>query len=183
MLGEKISLTLGHQTSTFVFIGTKAEILEWFRTIGPTKVVQAVIFHDRPGPQIDVVFDLFPYPNPDLTWAQYYQSFYHTDPTLEKFRLELRPEQPKIDEELEPLYRMYAKSGVRLGDIADALDNKWSQLPTKSYLDMVKEVFYEREDQHEHAQQVAAETKRIDEESKDVELNDIVVSVPTDNRP
>ncbi|KAG0047737.1 hypothetical protein BGZ83_007255 [Gryganskiella cystojenkinii] len=181
MLGEKISLSLG-QTSTFVFIGTKAEILEWFRTVGPTKVVQAVVFHDRPSPQIDVVFDLFWYPNPDLTWTQYYQSFYYSDPTLEKFRLELRPEQPKIDAELEPLYRMYAKSGVCLGDVADALDKKWSQPPTKTYLDMVKEVFYEREDQHEYAQAVAAETKRIDEESKEVELNDIVVSVPTENR-
>ncbi|GJJ67733.1 hypothetical protein EMPS_00079 [Entomortierella parvispora] len=183
MLGNKISLSLG-QTSTFVFIGTKAEILEWFRTVGPTKVVQAVIFHDRPGSELDIVFDLLPYPNPDLTWMQYYQSFYRSDPTLEKYRLELRPEQPKIDAEIEPLYRMYAKSGVCLGDMADALDNKWSQTPVKSYLDMAKEMFYEREDQHESAQAEATQTKKFDEESKDVELNDIVVSVPIEsNRP
>lgn len=180
MLGNKISLSLG-QTSTFVFIGTKAEILEWFRTVGPTKIVQAVIFHDRPGSELDIVFDLLPYPNPDLTWMQYYQSFYQSDPTLEKYRLELRPEQPKIDAEIEPLYRMYAKSGVCLGDIADALDKKWSQMPTKSYLDMAKEMFYEREDQHESAQAEATLTKRLDEESKEVELNDIVVSVPTES--
>ncbi|KAF9148443.1 hypothetical protein BG015_009819 [Linnemannia schmuckeri] len=176
MLGNKISLSLGH-TSTFVFLGTKAEILEWFKTVGPSKVVQAVLFHDRPSEPLDLVFDLLPVPNPDLTWLQYYQSFYQSDPTLERYRLEIRPEQPKIDAEIEPLYRMYAKSGVCLGDIAPALEKKWSEVPTKSYLDMVKEVFYERDDVNEHAQQAAAETKRRDEAGREVELEDVVVSV------
>ncbi|KAF9314345.1 hypothetical protein BG000_006369 [Podila horticola] len=179
MLGDKISLSLGH-TSTFVFIGTKAEILEWFRTVGPTKIVQAILFHDRPDTKpLDIVFDLLPYPNPDLTWMQYYQSFYHSDPTLEHYRLELRPEQPKIDAEIEPLYRMYAKSGVCLGDMADALEKKWSQPSTKTYLDMAKELFMERDEAEEHAKVVAETTKKLDEEGREVELEDIVVSVPT----
>ncbi|KAF9436071.1 hypothetical protein BGZ76_004889 [Entomortierella beljakovae] len=182
MLGNKISLSLGH-TSTFVFIGTKAEILEWFRTVGPSKTVHAVLFYDRPqndplAPKLDLVFDLFPYPNPDLTWAQYYQSFYRSDPTLEKFRLEIRPEQPKIDAELEPDYRMYAKNGINLGEMAIGLDKKWSEPPNKSYIDMVKTVFMEREDVDDHAQAVAEETKRRDEERREVGLEDIVVSVP-----
>ncbi|KAG0353400.1 hypothetical protein BC939DRAFT_450620 [Gamsiella multidivaricata] len=184
MLGEKISLSLGH-TSTFVFIGTKAEILEWFRTVGPTKVVQAVLFYDRPAddplaPKIGLVFDLLPYPNPDLTWTQWYQSFYRSDPTLEIYRLEIRPEQPKYDAEIDPLYRMYAKNGVNLGDMAHALEKKWSQPPHKSYVDMVKEVFMEREDADEHAEEVAKETKRLDEEGREVDLEDIVVSVPNE---
>ncbi|KAI8598722.1 hypothetical protein EDD21DRAFT_293537, partial [Dissophora ornata] len=138
MLGDKISLSLGH-TSTFVFLGTQAEILEWCRTVGPSKRVQAVLFYDRPAddplaPKVDLVFDLMPYPNPDLTWLQYYQSFYRSDPTLEKYRLEIRPEQPKYDAEIEPLYRMYAKNGVNLGEMAKALEKKWSQPPSKSYL-------------------------------------------------
>ncbi|KAF9408891.1 hypothetical protein BGZ94_002157, partial [Podila epigama] len=181
MLGDKISLSLGH-TSTFVFIGTKAEILEWLRTVGPSKTVQTVLFHDRPHQQsLDIVFDLMPYPNPDLTWMQYYQSFYKSDPTLEKYRLELRPEQPKIDSEKEPLYRMYAKSGICLGDMADLLEKKWSQPPTKSYLDMVKEVFMERDEAKDYAEEQAANTKKHDEESREVDLEDIVVSVPTDS--
>ncbi|KAF9971419.1 hypothetical protein BGZ73_005632 [Actinomortierella ambigua] len=114
MLGDKITLSLGH-TSTFVFIGTKAEILEWFRTEGKNKSVSVTLFYDRPkddplAPKLDVVFDLLAYPNPDLTWTQWYQSWYKSDPTLELYRLELRPEQPKIDSEVEPLHRMYAKS-------------------------------------------------------------------------
>ncbi|KAF9963426.1 hypothetical protein BGZ65_003491 [Modicella reniformis] len=181
MLGDKISLSLG-QTSTFVFLGTKAEILEWFRTVGQSKIVQAVLFYDRPGPPLDIIFDLFAVPNPDLTWTQYYQSFYRSDPTLERYRLEIRPEQPKIDAELEPLYRMYVKSGVCLGDMANQLEKKWSQPPAKSYLDMAKEVFHEREDAHKHAQEAASETKREDEQRRDVELQDIVVSVPAENQ-
>ncbi|KAI1297552.1 hypothetical protein EDD11_007097 [Mortierella claussenii] len=184
MLGDKISLSLGH-TSTFVFLGTKAEILEWFRTVGPSKTVQAVLFYDRPAddplaPKVDLVFDLLPYPNPDLTWVQYYQSFYRSDPTLERYRLEIRPEQPKYDAEVEPLYRMYAKNGVNLGEMAKALDKKWSQPSTKNYLDMVKEVFMEREDADDYAQEVAEETKRRDEEGREVDLEDIVVSVPVE---
>ncbi|KAK3832904.1 MAG: hypothetical protein JOS17DRAFT_740966 [Linnemannia elongata] len=184
MLGNKISLSLGH-TSTFVFIGTKAEILEWFKTVGPSKTVQAVLFYDRPAsdplsPKVDLVFDLTPYPNPDLTWVQYYQSFYRSDPTLEVYRLEIRPEQPKYDSELEPLYRMYAKNGVNLGDMATALEKKWSQPPSKNYLDMVKEVFMERDEADEHAQEVAEATKKRDEAAQDVDLEDIVVSVPSD---
>ncbi|KAF9157649.1 hypothetical protein DFQ26_008518 [Actinomortierella ambigua] len=185
MLGEKITLSLGH-TSTFVFLGTKAEILEWFRTEGQNKSVHIVLFYDRPkddplAPKVDVVFDLLAYPNPDLTWTQWYQSWYKSDPTLELYRLELRPEQPKIDSEMEPLYRMYAKSGVTLGGIADALETKWSGPPEKSYLDMAREIFYEREDVHEHAQEVAAHTKASDEVRQGIDLEDIVVSVPTDN--
>ncbi|KAF9079936.1 hypothetical protein BGX29_002802 [Mortierella sp. GBA35] len=184
MLGNKISLSLGH-TSTFVFIGTKAEILEWFKTVGPSKSVQAVLFYDRPAddplaPKVDLVFDLFPYPNPDLTWLQYYQSFYRSDPSLEVFRLEIRPEQPKFDAELEPLYRMYAKNGVNLGEMATALEKKWSGPSTKNYLDMVKEVFMEREEADDHAKEVAEATKRQDEARQDVDLEDIVVSVPSD---
>ena len=184
MLGDKICLSLGH-TSTFVFLGTQAEILEWFRTVGPSKTVQAVLFYDRPAddpltPKVDLVFDLMPYPNPDLTWLQYYQSFYRSDPTLERYRLEIRPEQPKYDAEVEPLYRMYAKSGVNLEEMAKALEKKWSQPPSKSYLDMVKEVFMEREDVDEYAEEVAQETKRRDEEGREVDLEDIVVSVPAE---
>ncbi|KAF9583567.1 hypothetical protein BGW38_009162 [Lunasporangiospora selenospora] len=182
MLGEKISLSLGH-TSTFVFIGTKGEIVEWFRTVGHTKTVQAVLFYDRPmtdplAPKVDIVFDLFPYPNPDLSWVQWSQSFYRSDPTLEIFRLEIRPEQPKLDADLEPLYRMYAKNGVNLGEMSKGLEKRWSQPPSKSYLDMAKEMFMEREDVDEHAKQVADEAKRIDEESREVDLEDIVVSAP-----
>jgi hypothetical protein len=174
MLGDKISLSLGH-TSTFVFIGTKAEILEWFRTVGPSKTVHAVLFYDRPAgdplaPKVDLVFDLLPYPNPDLTWTQYYQSFYRSDPTLERYRLEIRPEQPKHDAEVEPLYRMYAKNGVNLCDMAKALDKKWSHPPSKSYLDMVKEVFMEREEADDYAEEVAQQTKKIDEEGREVDL-------------
>jgi len=185
MLGDKITLSLGH-TSTFVFLGTKAEIIEWFKTVGQNKTVNIVLFYDRPkddplAPKLDLVFDLMPYPNPDLTWMQWYQSWYKSDPSLERYRLEIRPEQPKIDSEIEPLYRMYSKSGVTLGSIADALEKKWSQPPTKSYLDMAKEIFYEREDVMEHAQEVAAHTKASDELRRDVDLEDIVVSVPTDN--
>ncbi|KAF9358541.1 hypothetical protein BGX26_001485 [Mortierella sp. AD094] len=179
MLGDKISLSFGH-TSTFVFLGTKGEILEWFRTVGPSKTVQAVIFNNRPP--LDLVFDLFVIANPDLTWTQYFESFYWSDPTLELYRLEIRPEQPKVDAEREPLYRMYAKSGVCLGDMANALDRKWSQPPTKTYLDMAKEVFMERDEANDHAKEVAAETKRHDEQAEDVELEDIVVSVPAENR-
>ncbi|KAG0292734.1 hypothetical protein BGZ96_003758 [Linnemannia gamsii] len=184
MLGNKISLSLGH-TSTFVFIGTKAEILEWFKTVGPSKTVQAVLFYDRPAsdplsPKVDLIFDLTPYPNSDLTWMQYYQSFYRSDSTLEIFRLEIRPEQPKYDSELEPLYRMYAKNGVNLGDMATALEKKWSQPPVKNYLEMVKEVFMERDEADEHAKEVAEETKRRDEAARDVDLEDIVVSAPSD---
>ncbi|KAF9205804.1 hypothetical protein BGZ49_003480 [Haplosporangium sp. Z 27] len=185
MLGEKISLSLGH-TSTFVFLGTKAEILEWFRTVGSSKTVQAVLFYDRPvdAPFIretDLVFDLFPYPNPDLTWLQYYQSFYRSDPNLERYRLEIRPEQPKYDAELEPLYRMYSKNGVSLGEVAKGLEKRWSQPPNKSYVDMVKEVFMEREDVDEHAQEVAKAMKRLDEEGREVDLEDIVVSAPVES--
>ncbi|KAG0201239.1 hypothetical protein BGX28_005888 [Mortierella sp. GBA30] len=184
MLGDKISLSLGH-TSTFVFLGTKAEILEWFRTVGPSKTVQAVLFYDRPAddplaPKVDLVFDLFPYPNPDLTWVQYYQSFYRSDPTLERYRLEIRPEQAKYDAEVDPLYRMYARNGVNLGEMAKALEKKWSQPPTKNYLDMVKEVFMERDEADDHAQEIAEEAKRQDDEGREVDLEDIVVSVPTE---
>ncbi|KAF9318598.1 hypothetical protein BG003_010943 [Podila horticola] len=185
MLGQKISLSLGH-TSTFVFLGTKAEILEWFRTVGSSKIVHAVLFYDQQpssptsklSPKLDLVFDLFPYPNPDLTWLQYYQSFYKNDPTLERYRLEIRPEQPKVDSELEPLYRMYAHSGVCLGEMAKALDKKWSQPSNKSYVDMVKEVFMERDEAQDHALEVAEQTKRSDEESREVDLEDIVVAAP-----
>ncbi|KAF9105344.1 hypothetical protein BGX27_009688 [Mortierella sp. AM989] len=184
MLGEKISLSLGH-TSTFVFIGTKAEILEWFKTVGHSKTVQAVLFYDRPAgdplaPKVDLVFDLFPYPNPDLTWLQYYQSFYRSDPNLEIYRLEIRPEQSKYDAELEPVYRMYAKNGISLGEMAEGLEKKWSQPPNKSYIDMVKEVFMEREDANDHAQEMAEATKRRDEEGREVDLEDIVVSAPVE---
>lgn len=75
---------------------------------------------------------------------------------------------------------MYAKNGVNLGDMATALEKKWSQPPTKNYLEMVKEVFMERDEADEHAQVVAAETKRRDEAAQDVDLEDIVVSVPSD---
>lgn len=185
MLGQKISLSLGH-TSTFVFLGTKAEILEWFRTVGPTKTVHAVLFYDQQpssstsklSPKLDLVFDLFPYPNPDLTWLQYYQSFYKNDPTLERFRLEIRPEQPKVDSELEPMYRMYARSGVCLGEMAKALEKKWSQPSNKSYVDMVKEVFMERDEAQDYAQEVAEQTKKMDDEGREVDLEDIVVAAP-----
>ncbi|KAG0232277.1 hypothetical protein BGW41_001920 [Actinomortierella wolfii] len=185
MLGEKITLSLGH-TSTFVFIGTKAEIIEWFRTVGQNKTVNVMLFYDRPKddpltPKVDIVFDLFAYPNPDMTWMQWYQSWYKSDPSLEMYRLELRPEQPKIDSELEPLYRTYAKAGVTLGSMADLLEQKWSQAPDKSYLDMARELFYEREDVIEHAQEVAAQTKASDEMRRGADLEDIVVSVPTEN--
>ncbi|KAG0249075.1 hypothetical protein BG011_009618 [Mortierella polycephala] len=185
MLGEKISLSLGH-TSTFVFLGTKAEILEWFRTVGPSKTVHVVLFYDRPegdplAPKVDLVFDLLPYPNPDLTWVQYYQSFYRSDPSLEMYRLEIRPEQPKYDAEIEPLYRMYAKNGVNLGEMAKGLEKKWSQPPARSYIDMVKEIFMEREEMDDRAQEVAKETKRRDEEGREVDLENIVVSVPTES--
>ncbi|KAF9362259.1 hypothetical protein BGX34_006524 [Mortierella sp. NVP85] len=184
MLGNKISLSLGH-TSTFVFLGTKAEILEWLKTEGSSRTVHVVLFYDRPAddplsPKVDLVFDLLPYPNPDLTWTQWYQSFYRFDPALETYRLEIRPEQPKYDVEVEPLYRMYAKNGVNLGEMAKALEKKWSHPPAKSYFDMVKEVFMEQEDVSEHAQEVADEMKRHDEESREVDLEDIVVSVPVE---
>ncbi|KAF9951946.1 hypothetical protein BGZ65_005638 [Modicella reniformis] len=184
MLGNKISLSLAH-TSTFVFLGTKAEILEWCRTVGSSKTVHAVLFYDRPAddplnPKVDIIFDLLPYPNSDLTWAQWYQSFYRTDASLELYRLEIRPEQPKYDSEIEPLYRMYAKNGVSLGEMSKVLEKKWSQPSTKNYLDMVKEVFMEREDANDHAQEVAEQMKRHDEERRDVDLEDIVVGMPVE---
>ncbi|KAF9922223.1 hypothetical protein FBU30_007694 [Linnemannia zychae] len=184
MLGNKISLSLGH-TSTFVFIGTKAEILEWFRTVGHSKTVQFVPYYDRSpsdplSPKLDIVFDLSAYPNPDLTWLQYYQSFYRSDPTLELYRLEIRPEQPKIDAEVEPLYRTYAKSGVTLGEMAKILEKKWSQPPAKDYLEMVQETFMERDEADEHAKEVADATKRHDDAAKEEDLQDIIVSTPSD---
>ncbi|KAF9583625.1 hypothetical protein BGW38_009011 [Lunasporangiospora selenospora] len=182
MLGDKISLSLGH-TSTFVFIGTKAEILEWFKTVGAHKVLQTTVFHDRPGPQLDLIFDLFYYPNPDMSWTQYYQSFYKSDPTLEVFRLEIRPEQPKIDSELEPLCRVYSKSGVTLEEMAPLLEKRWAEAAAKSYVEMATEMFYEREDVKEHSEAVTKERKRQDEDGQEVELNDIVVTVPNENRP
>ncbi|KAF9429759.1 hypothetical protein BGZ94_009591 [Podila epigama] len=182
MLGPKISLSLGH-TSTFVFLGTKAEILEWFHTIGATKTVQAALFYDRPiddplSPKVDLVFDLFPCPNPDITWIQYYQSLFKADPSLERFRVEIRPEQPKIDAELEPLYRTYAKNGVCLGDVVKVLEKRWAQPPQRSYVDVVKEMFMERDEAQDHAQEVALQQKRLDDEGREVDLEDIVVSVP-----
>ncbi|KAF8928425.1 hypothetical protein BGZ58_009659 [Dissophora ornata] len=177
MLGDKISLSFGH-TSTFVFLGTQSEILEWFRTVGPTKTVHAVVFSDRHP--LDLVFDLFSIPNPDMTWMQYFGSFYQSDPSLERYRLEIRPEQPKVDAECDPLYRMYAKSGVCLGDIAPELERKWAQPPAKSYLDLAKEAFMERDEAIQHAKEVAEETKRTDEQGKSVELEDIVVGVPVE---
>ncbi|KAG0343530.1 hypothetical protein BG004_005236 [Podila humilis] len=211
MLGQRITLSLGH-TSTFVFLGTKPEILEWFRTVGHSKTVHTALFFDQYNsdvlppsptspispttrtsissdgrristdllaPKLDLVFDLFPYPNPDLTFVQYCQSFYKDDPTLERFRLEIRPEQPKVDSELEPLYRMYARSGVSLGEMAKGLEKKWSQPSNKSFGDMVKEVFMEREEAQDWAQEVAEQTKKLDDEGREVDLEDVVITAPT----
>ncbi|KAG0328745.1 hypothetical protein BGZ99_004605 [Dissophora globulifera] len=182
MLGDKISLSLVN-TTTFVFIGTRPAIIEWFRTEGRLKAVTAIVFPNRPP--LDLVFDLFPISNPDMSWGQYFESFYYSDPTLERYRLEIRPEQPKLDGDLQPVSRMYARSGVLLGDIAPELENSWKELVTKTYIEMAKEAVAGTDQTNETSHpshDIATKRVRFVEPGQELELQDIIVSQQTPNQ-
>ncbi|CAG8757350.1 4936_t:CDS:2, partial [Funneliformis caledonium] len=145
---EVISLSVVN-SSRFLILGTKPEILEWLREHSHIKLEVHLFDDDKiEASHIhipDIVTDILP--TLDLTGNSQQRSFidyinplHHPDPSDEEVRLEFRPQNPKIDDNSEPYIRLVVKRSSSLGEIVDELQLKWDSMVYPSVWDNFKKI-------------------------------------------
>ncbi|CAG8620321.1 4516_t:CDS:2 [Paraglomus brasilianum] len=186
---ERITLSVVN-SSRFVVMGTKPEILEWIRSY-PRTVVDVILYEDQSiAPHIhvpDVVLDLILPSSPEVqarySWMDYINPLHHPDPTEIPIRLEFRPVQEKVDKTMEPLLRLVVKRESKFCDIVDNLQNRWDKISYPSTWDGVKKVAglpsaVMHEEEEEAEVQEANATVGVNAKSNvndDVHLENVVV--------
>ncbi|CAG8499114.1 10956_t:CDS:2 [Acaulospora colombiana] len=144
---DVISLSVVN-SSTFLVFGTKPEILEWLRTYSHVRL-EVTLFDDRSeAPHVsipDVVVDLLPAldssGNPRRrSLINYLIPTYHPDPSSEEVHLEFRPVNHKIDENIEPYFRIIVERGSTFGEIVDEISTKWDSVTYPSLWDNFKNI-------------------------------------------
>ncbi|CAG8587459.1 210_t:CDS:2, partial [Dentiscutata heterogama] len=144
-LPEVISLSVVN-SSRFIILGTKPEILEWLCTYSNIKL-EVTLFDDvTEAPHVhvpDVVIDLLPTFN-EYGYAKhkslldYIIPTHHPNPAEEPVRLEFRPANPKDDENIDPYFRIIVKRGSAFGEIFNEIKDKWDSIVYPNMWDNLK---------------------------------------------
>ncbi|KAI8343638.1 hypothetical protein BC941DRAFT_411919 [Chlamydoabsidia padenii] len=144
MLSKKITLTSGSNTSRWMFYGTRQEIVHWIRQHGDL-VLENGLFsttnNNTVHPQhTELVIDLQACYDAEQSYYNYYKSFFVSDYSVERVKVEVRPRIESKDAMIESVCRTIVTSGSRLGDIVDDLETYWNE-PAKSYYQQTVDVF------------------------------------------
>ncbi|CAI2195111.1 7862_t:CDS:2, partial [Funneliformis geosporum] len=145
---EVISLSVVN-SSRFLILGTKPEILEWLREYSHIKLEVHLFDNDKiEASHIhipDIVIDILPML--DLTGntqqrslLDYVNPLHHPNPSEEEVRLEFRPLNPKIDDNIEPYIRHVVTRSSSLGEFVDELQRKWDSMVYPSVWDNFKKI-------------------------------------------
>ncbi|CAG8469383.1 2450_t:CDS:2 [Ambispora leptoticha] len=137
-------------SSRFLLIGTKSEILEWLKYYSKI-IIQTSLFDDpNEAPHIkipDVVVDLLPCYSSEAhtihqkSFLETINPLAHPNPATEPVRLEFRAVNTKLDEEIsEPYFRLVVERGKTIGEIYNAIVNAWDQIVYPSMLDNLVKV-------------------------------------------
>lgn len=132
-------------SSRFLILGTKPEILEWLRTYSNVRLDVSLFDDPSFAPHVsipDVVVDLLPSYDEaaQAPFLEYINPLHHPDPASEPARLEFRPVNNKIDDHIEPVFRVIVRRGSTFGDIVDNIQAKWDAVIHPSMWDNVKQI-------------------------------------------
>lgn len=151
MLSKKITLATGSNTGRWQFYGTRKEILDWMRDHKDIELENGLFsttsatatgggkpntFHTH----TELVIDMQYCYDAEQTYYNYYKSFFVSDYSVERVKVEIRPRIESKDNMIDSLCRTIVTSGSRLGDIADDLETQWNG-PAKSYYQQTVDVF------------------------------------------
>ncbi|CAG8585227.1 12814_t:CDS:2, partial [Cetraspora pellucida] len=144
-LPEVISLSVVN-SSRFIILGTKPEILEWLCTYSHIKL-EVTLFDDvTEAPHVrvpDVIIDLLPTFN-EFGYAKhsslldYIIPTHHPNPSEEPVRLEFRPADSKTDENIDPYFRITVEKGSTFGEIFNEIKDKWDSVVYPNVWDDLK---------------------------------------------
>ncbi|KAG9306468.1 hypothetical protein G9A89_003578 [Geosiphon pyriformis] len=144
-----ISLSVTNSTR-FLLIGTKPEILEWIYD-HPTILIETSLF-DNPNeaphiPLPDIIIDLLPCYDSDAhathqkSFLQSLNPLSHPDPATEPVRLEFRAVNQTLDEEINEWYfRIVIQKGKNLAEVFQRVSEEWSKVQYPSLWDNIKKV-------------------------------------------
>ncbi|KAF0407942.1 hypothetical protein F8M41_008699 [Gigaspora margarita] len=144
-LPQVISLSVVN-SSRFIILGTKPEILEWLCTYSNIKL-EVTLFDDvTEAPHVhvpDVIIDLLPTFNEygyakHTSLLDYIIPTHHPNPAEEAVRLEFRPANPKDDENIDPYFRITVKRGSAFGEIFNEIKDKWDSIVYPNIWDDLK---------------------------------------------
>ncbi|KAI9305053.1 hypothetical protein BJ944DRAFT_265866 [Cunninghamella echinulata] len=144
LLSKKITIASGNNTSRWMFYGTRKEILDWIKE-HPDIVLENGLFSSTGHPttfttHTELVIDLQYIYDSEQSYYNYYKSFFVSDYSIEKVKVEIRPRIESKDKMIDSLCRTIVTSGSRLGDIAEELEREWNA-PAKSYYQQTIDVF------------------------------------------
>ncbi|CAG8587439.1 8674_t:CDS:2 [Diversispora eburnea] len=143
---EVISLSVVN-SSRFLIIGTKPEILEWLHTYSHIKLEVTLFNDENEAPHIhipDVLIDLLPtFEKSGKSLIDYINPIHHPNPENAIVQLEFRPVNHKIDENVEPYFRVIVKRGSTFGEIIDEISAKWDSIDYPSIWDNVKHIIHD----------------------------------------
>lgn len=153
MLSNQIAVSTTSNSSRFIFVGTRAEILEWFRQ-HPTIILEnstwgsngentPTSFHTH----TELVIDLLEYQDPETTTFQWIKSYFTSQEErrkVEKVRVEIRPRVEKIDYDVFTICRVIVSNGVSLGEIVEDLERQWEKYDSPTVLGKMANLYYEK---------------------------------------
>ncbi|RIA87604.1 hypothetical protein C1645_827541 [Glomus cerebriforme] len=141
---EVVNLSIVN-SSIFLVLGTKPEILEWLRTHSHIRLEVHLFDNENEASHIhipDIVIDLLPtldsHQNKSL--LDYVNPLHHPNPSEEEVRLEFRPQNPKNDDNIEPYFRHVVKRNSSFSEIIDDLQQKWDSVVYPSAWDNFKHI-------------------------------------------
>ncbi|ORX59020.1 hypothetical protein DM01DRAFT_1333610 [Hesseltinella vesiculosa] len=142
LLSTKLTIASGNNTSKWVFVGTRKEILDWMREHSQVELENGLFKPTSFHTHTELVIDLQYYIDSEQSYMNYAKSFFVSDYDVERVRVEIRPRIESKDRITECLCRTVIKSGTKLGDIVDDLEAEWNA-PAKSYYQQTVDVFTE----------------------------------------
>lgn len=143
MLSKKITLTSGSNTSRWMFYGTRQEIVNWLREHSDLVLENGLFASTNSSiraQHTELVIDLQACYDAEQSYYNYYKSFFVSDYSVERVKVEIRPRIESKDAMIESVCRTIVTSGSRLGDIVDDLESYWNG-PAKSYYQQTVDVF------------------------------------------
>ncbi|KAI8068277.1 hypothetical protein BC940DRAFT_299597 [Gongronella butleri] len=140
LLSQKLTIASGNNTSKWVFLGTRNEIIDWIKAHGEIVLENGLFKPTSFHTHTELVIDLQYFPDAEQSYYNYAKSFFVSDYNVERVRVEIRPRIESKDKMIECLCRTVIRSGTRFAEIAEDLLAEWSE-PAKSYYQQTVDVF------------------------------------------
>ncbi|KAI8391803.1 uncharacterized protein BYT42DRAFT_610989 [Radiomyces spectabilis] len=135
LLAKKITVSSAANTNRWVFFGTREEILQWMREHNDIQLENSLFASGRPvsfQTHTEIVIDLQYFYDAEQSYYNYFRSFFTSDYSVERVKVEIRPRVDSKDHIISALSRVIVASGSKLGEIVDELEREWNK-PAASY--------------------------------------------------